>query len=108
MFASKIMAARDTVPQNAVFVWASSGRQPERTMKHDDEIRRPVIMVHVRHSRQKDGSDLAQLIFNSLLGTVPTGYLDMYSANSSPVDGGFDSDGRHHFSIAYVAAYLGT
>lgn len=105
LFASKVRAARDDVPVNAVFVWAGPGAQAQRTMGHTNEIRRPVVMVHIRNGRQKDGSDIAQQIFNTLMGTVPTGYLDMFASTSAPVDNGYDSDGRHNFAIAFVVAY---
>jgi hypothetical protein len=108
LFASKVRAPRGDVPQDAVFVWASPGRSPDWSMGDVDEIRRPVVTVHVRNSRQKTGSDLIQQVFNTLRGTVPTGYLDMRTNMSSPSDNGYDSDGRHHFSVTFMTPYLET
>jgi hypothetical protein len=108
LFASKVRAPRGDVPSDAVFVFASPGRPPDRSMQQVDEIRWPTVSVVVRDSRQKTGSDLAQSILNTLRGTVPTGYLDLTSTGSSPMDNGYDSDGRHFFSITYVLAYLET
>lgn len=106
LFSSKPRAARGDVPQDAVFVYASGGRDPDRSMQEVDEIRHPIVTVTVRNSRQKTGSDLAQSIFNTLRGVPPTGYLDLVCANSQPMDMGYDSDGRHFFNMTFILAYL--
>lgn len=108
LFASKPRAARSGVTQDAVFVWSTPGRKPDLSMGYVDEIRRPVVIVHVRNGRQKTGSDLAQSILNTVRGTLPAGYLDLSSTMSSPVDSGYDSDGRHQFLISFMLAYLET
>ena len=108
LYASKPRAPRGDVPEDAVFVYASGGRDPDRSMQEVDEIRWPIVTVSVRNSRQKTGSDLAQEIFNTLRGSPPTGYLDLVCANSQPVDMGYDSDGRHFFNMTFLLAYLET
>ena len=108
LFASKPRAPRSGVTQDAVFVFTSAGRNPDRSMRQVDEIRWPVVSVIVRNSRQKTGSDLAQSIFNTLRGTLPTGYLDLTTGGSSPNDMGYDSDGRHFFTMTFIMPYLET
>jgi hypothetical protein len=108
IFASRVRAPRGDVPSDAVFVWAEPGQQPDRSMQEVDEIRWPIVMVHVRNARQKTGSDLSQSIFNTLRGTVPTGYLWLASTGSAPLDIGYDSDGRHQFVMAFRVPYLET
>ena len=108
LFASKPRAPRSGVPTDSVFVWATPGRKPDLSMSYVDEIRRPTVLISVRNARQKTGSDLAQSIFNTLRGTLPAGYLDLFSVMSSPVDNGYDSDGNHSFIISFTLAYLET
>lgn len=108
IFASRPRAPRSDVPTDAVFCWAVAGKEPDKSMAQVDEIRWPVVLVHVRNARQKTGSDLAQSIFNTLRGTVPAGYQWLASTGSSPVDIGFDSDGRHQFVMGFELAYLET
>lgn len=108
LFSSKPRAPRGDVPQDAVFVWTGAGRVPDRVMSYADEIRWPIVMVAIRHSRQQSGSALAQSILNTLRGTVPAGYLDLTSVLSAPIDNGYDSDGRHHFMLTFTTPYLET
>lgn len=108
LFPSKPRAARGSVQQDSVFVYSSGGRDPDRSMQEVDEIRRPVVTVTVRNSRQKTASDLAQSIFNVLRGSPPAGYLDLICSSSQPIDLGYDSDGRHFFNMTFVLAYLET
>ena len=108
IFASKPRAPRGGVGQDVVFVWATPGRPPELSMGYVDEIRRPVVMVFIRNGRQKTGSDLAQSILNTVRATLPSGYLDLTSTMSAPVDSGYDSDGRHQFLVSFTLAYLET
>lgn len=108
LFASKLRSPRAGVPTNAVFVYASGGRDPDRSMQEVDEIRWPVVTVAVRNARQKTGSDLATSIFNTLRGSPPSGYLDLVCMGSQPTDMGYDSDGNHIFNITLRLAYLET
>ena len=108
IFASKPRAPRGDVEQDAVFVHATAGREPDKSMGYVTEIRWPVVVVTVRNSRMKTGSDLAQSIFNTLRGTVPAGYQDLTSNGSSPADMGYDSDGRHFFIMTFMMPYLET
>lgn len=108
LFSSKPRAPRGDVPTDAVFVWAGSGREPDKSMGYVDEIRWPVVMVAIRNARQQTGSALAQSILNTLRGTVPAGYLDLTSVLSAPIDNGYDSDGRHNFMVTFTTPYLET
>lgn len=108
LYASKSRAPRGDIPVNAVFVWATPGRKPDLSMGYVDEIRRPTVLITVRNARQKTGSDLAQSILNTLRGTLPSGYQDLFSVMSAPVDNGFDSDGNHNHIVSFTLAYLET
>ena len=108
IYASKPRAPRGDIKTDCVFVWATPGRKPDLSMGYVDEIRRPTVLVGVRNARQKTGSDLAQSIFNTLRDTLPSGYLDLFSVMSSPMDNGYDSDGNHSYIISFTLAYLET
>ncbi len=105
LFDSSVRAPNAFVPIDSVFVWASGGKAPLRTMSQPDEIRSAVVHVRVRDREYGVGNSLARTIMNTLRGLSLLTYLDLVAAISEPRSMGQDSESNHYFGMEYLMTY---
>ena len=94
------------IPEDAVFVWSTGGRPPERTMGEPDEIRRIIVHFRVRHQKHAIGLTWARDILDQLRAVSISGYLDIVLLIGEPRALGQDADGRNFFGGEVEMVYI--
>ncbi len=94
------------IPEDAVFVWATGGRAPERTMGEPDEVRRAIVHFRVRNQKNATGLALAREIQDTVRASSITGYIDVSLLIPEPRALGQDADGRNFYGGEFEMTYV--
>lgn len=93
-------------PENAVFVFSTSGPEPARTMGTIIEVRSALVTVQLRWNKESTGYDKIRDIQDSLKGVDISGYLHVVCTQGEPTLAFRDTEGNVVFTLLYVMVYL--
>lgn len=95
------------VPVKSAWVIIQPGPEPQRVFGHDHRILEiPVqLLVRAEQNHYLDGRDFAEDIWNTLEGSIPTGYFHFLAQQSGPIPVGTDDNGNPMFSLNFMVTY---
>ena len=103
--ASGVRAPSSNVPKICVFVMDGPGAGPVRVMSQASEHRSPIVHVTVRHTKYQEGITLMRDIIDAMRGATISGYLDVVSLSSGPLQLPRDKEGLHSWNNSFVLVY---
>lgn len=98
------------IPTKSAWVIVQPGPEPQRVFGHDHRIHQIPVQIMVRGEQNKyiDTRDFAEVIWNTLEGSTPTGYFHYLAQQSGPIPVGMDQNGNPMFSLNFMTTYQET
>lgn len=103
--ASSVRIPSSNVPKISVFVMDGPGAAPIRVMSQATEHRMPIVHVTVRHTKYQEGITLMQDIIDVMQGASISGYLDVASISSGPLQLPRDTESLHAWNNSFILTY---